>query len=363
MPLDEVERDARRFRQSLPGRRFKLLSGLLEISYDSGARVILEGPCDYAVESKTAGFLSLGRVTARVEAKKQKPEATPAPTDDRSGRFVVHTPTATITDLGTEFGVEVDQSGASQTHVFQGKVEMRANGEKDAANGPISLTESQSASVGAGQDVLVLVTRKAAHPESFVREIPKRVRIKLFNTGVNAAVGSPDQHWQVVARTDERGFQPRPAVVTEAGGSMWLVNQVDRSQWISLTGGESMAPNSVTYTFRTTFELAGVRPATAVVHGWFAVDNHLRAIRLNGRPVPVPKHGQEEFGFFHPFSIDRGFVEGVNVIEFDVDNGVDHQAARLTSPMGLLVELEGSVLSARPVPAARTTHREKATKK
>ena len=49
------------------GDTFALASGLMEITYDSGAKVILQGPVTYEVESKAGGFLSLGKLTARVE--------------------------------------------------------------------------------------------------------------------------------------------------------------------------------------------------------------------------------------------------------------------------------------------------------
>ena len=39
--------------------------------------------------------------------------------------FSVRTPTAIVTDLGTEFGVEVDKLGATQSHVFRGKIALR----------------------------------------------------------------------------------------------------------------------------------------------------------------------------------------------------------------------------------------------
>ena len=41
--------------------------------------------------------------------------------------FVIRTPTATVTDLGTEFGVEVTKDQQSHLHVFQGKVVVRAS--------------------------------------------------------------------------------------------------------------------------------------------------------------------------------------------------------------------------------------------
>ena len=38
--------------------------------------------------------------------------------------FVIRTPTATVTDLGTEFGVEVSKEGDTETHVFVGEVQI-----------------------------------------------------------------------------------------------------------------------------------------------------------------------------------------------------------------------------------------------
>ena len=49
------------------GDRFALSSGLMEITYDSGARVILQGPVTYEVESAAGGYLSVGKLTARLE--------------------------------------------------------------------------------------------------------------------------------------------------------------------------------------------------------------------------------------------------------------------------------------------------------
>ena len=51
------------------GRKYTLASGLMEIAYDTGARVILEGPCAYEVESKAGGCLTVGRLTAKVEKR------------------------------------------------------------------------------------------------------------------------------------------------------------------------------------------------------------------------------------------------------------------------------------------------------
>ena len=94
-----------------------LRSGLLELTYNTGTKVILQGPVTYEVESAVGGYLSLGKLTAKLE-KNDKRETLNAERSASSSSFIVHrssfavrTPTAIVTDLGTEFGVEVDQAG------------------------------------------------------------------------------------------------------------------------------------------------------------------------------------------------------------------------------------------------------------
>ncbi len=111
------------------GCRLDLAAGLLEVTYETGAKVILQGPCAYEVDSPSGGFLSLGRLTARVETKESPFRLPPS-------AFVVRTPTAVVTDLGTEFGVEVDRQGHTESHVFVGKVKVvSADALEDAGNG------------------------------------------------------------------------------------------------------------------------------------------------------------------------------------------------------------------------------------
>ncbi len=51
------------------GRKYALSSGLMEIVYDGGARVVLQGPCTYEVDSRAGGFLARGRLTAKLEER------------------------------------------------------------------------------------------------------------------------------------------------------------------------------------------------------------------------------------------------------------------------------------------------------
>lgn len=337
--------------------KYMLVSGLLEITYDSGAKVIVQGPCIYQVDSRVGGYLSQGRLTARVEKRGETAIVAAnqqlATGDPRSSSrfFTVRTPTAKVVDLGTQFCVEVDSAGVSMAHVCQGKVEVLAVGRNGAAGAkPIRLEKGESARVEVGKDQVARVVRQSGQPGPFVLQMPKRVRIKMFNTGVNLDVGQRDPHWQLVARSDNPRVTPLAAVVTDASPNPWLANQRDRSQWLTTVAS---TPNGVVFTFRTTFDLKGMRPSSAVLRGRFVADNHVSAIRLNGRDVSVPEHSYEDFSFLRSFSSNHGFVEGLNVLEIDVENlSPGANAPSHFNPMGLLVELEGSAMSAWPEPSA-----------
>ncbi len=118
------------------GRKYALSAGLMEVTYDTGARVILEGPCTYEIESAAGGYLARGKLTARVEKGERRVErgvkgeggrmkgetslATshqPLATNSNPQSlipnpfFAIRTPTAIVTDLGTEFGVTVSARG------------------------------------------------------------------------------------------------------------------------------------------------------------------------------------------------------------------------------------------------------------
>ena len=181
------------------GRKYELKSGLMEITYKNGARVILEGPCNYSVDSAAGGYLAMGKLAVRVEKKvasgqwlvaSAKPQAatpqslapdpqppTPPPSTLHSPLFTVSTPTAVVTDLGTEFGVEVSENGDTLSRVFQGAVRVDVIAGKAMEN--VVLHKDESARVVSDENgVRILRDEVGVAPLKFVRHIrviPKRI--------------------------------------------------------------------------------------------------------------------------------------------------------------------------------------------
>jgi len=194
------------------GQKCELASGLMEITYDTGAKVILQGPVTYEVESN-GGYLSVGKLTGKLEKKVaggQWPVArksddagsTPSLTTDHwplttssnpqsliPNPFVIRTPTATVTDLGTEFGVEVSKEGSTTSHVFRGSVKVQMISADGAVEGNARvLHENQSARVEKDTNHPTNANRITVFASSanFVREIPMRespfaAAVKMFD--------------------------------------------------------------------------------------------------------------------------------------------------------------------------------------
>ena len=114
--------------------RYGLEGGFAELRTVRGATVLLEGPCEFELVDDNTVYLHRGVVTARV------PES--------ALMFTIDTPTARVVDLGTEFGVEVKESGHTVAAVFQGRVELGESGESgEAAERKIDLRAGKQAYV------------------------------------------------------------------------------------------------------------------------------------------------------------------------------------------------------------------------
>lgn len=114
-----------------PGRLLSLAGGLAEIRFAGGASVVIEGPARLELLSAHSARLISGKLAAHV----------PEP----ARGFQVHCPQGKIVDLGTEFGMTVGGDGATDVHVFSGKVEAHAG-----SAAAVGIEERQSAQIAGG---------------------------------------------------------------------------------------------------------------------------------------------------------------------------------------------------------------------
>jgi hypothetical protein len=170
----EGSRPASHYERIFIGQRFNLDSGLVEITYDSGARVILQGPVTYEIDSNNGGYVFVGKLSGKIIAE--------------TGRgFTVRTPTAKIVDVGTEFALEVTPNGAVETVVFSGMITLAPVASREQKGGvatavpaaPQVLREGQAAKVVnvAPRSSNVAIPRiqavsKVAKSDRFVRTMP-----------------------------------------------------------------------------------------------------------------------------------------------------------------------------------------------
>jgi len=183
------------------GRKYALSSGLLEISYDTGATVILQGPVVYQVDSIAAGSLSVGKLTARLEkrgegrgegqgsekvasgqwlvASETNPKSQISksqisnPQSQNPTPFVVRTPTATVTDLGTEFGIEVRPDHQEDIVVLQGKVAVAVRSTNGVAPQAKVLLAGQAVHLEAASAAIQVEAARADVHRQFVRALPR----------------------------------------------------------------------------------------------------------------------------------------------------------------------------------------------
>lgn len=137
------------------GKVLRLDRGLAEIEFDRGARLILQGPAGLELISGNEARLLHGSLTARVP--------------ERARGFTVHSPWGKVVDLGTEFGLSVDDRGGTAVRVFQGTVVASPTGVGAREKPGLTLHQDQAARIE--DQAVALSSRREADDPRFVRAI------------------------------------------------------------------------------------------------------------------------------------------------------------------------------------------------
>lgn len=167
---------------------------------------------------------------------------------------------------------------------------------------------------------------------------------KLFNTGVDEQ-GNPlpeahaDPHYRIV-EIPEGELVDTNAFTLRAGFPVgpWMA-EGPLSRWIAPAADQSAGNAPGNYVYRTTFDLTGLDPTKALITGRWVSDNGGVDILINGVALGFTNPGNfNAWNESNDFTIDSGFVAGINTLDFIVNNaGAD------VNPTGLRVEMRGTV--------------------
>lgn len=112
------------------GQQLKLAKGVAEITFDSGAQVLLEGPASLDLHSAWEAALRRGTLKATVPAE--------------AIGFRISNASVEVVDLGTEFSMVADETGATEVFVLKGAVETSSRGASATNRSTLVLRETES---------------------------------------------------------------------------------------------------------------------------------------------------------------------------------------------------------------------------
>jgi hypothetical protein len=210
-----VAGDAPRLNAPLEPGWLKLRSGLVEVVFYSGARLVIEGPAELQIISASHGFCRVGRITVEV----------PPP----ARGFRIDTPQGTVTDLGTSFGLDVKE-GRTELHVFEGSVALQTateSGDHNLREGSGAVIENAASPRLIAADRPVFASLFDLQAKSAAAEALRFDRWKAASERLNGDPsllvrfdfeGAKPSHWQL-RNTCKRGAAMTDATIV---GCQWV---------------------------------------------------------------------------------------------------------------------------------------------
>ncbi len=183
----------------------------------------------------------------------------------------------------------------------------------------------------------------------------------LFNTGFDAdgnllADGEIDPHYVLIQVPDGSGFGSEAFVADSTrnpfANGLWMPNS-ETSSWIGPQIDQSTTSNETStgvYIYRTTFDLTGFNPEDASITGRWSTDNNGLDIRINGLSLGFTHSNGptlRAFQTFADFEVNDGFVEGINTLDFVIEN-LPLPPQLTVNPTGLRVEMTGTIMTPEP---------------
>lgn len=231
------------------GDHVALSSGMAKVTFECGAEVVLEGPCDFEIQSHMLGYLNSGKITADVPR--------------RAFGFAILSPGVEFVDLGTSFGVDIAADGRTELHVFEGEVLCSPSDAQDSGS-PIHVLANRAVefATGAGPNDIAMDTAPFSELMALRRhagEDAGRItgeRLALW-LAADAAVAIDDRgrvvSWQDVIYGDNVSAEDavqadataRPRLVKNAIGGRRAIRFDGHSDWLLTTPLETTDDQTV----------------------------------------------------------------------------------------------------------------------
>lgn len=177
----------------------------------------------------------------------------------------------------------------------------------------------------------------AATLASFAASIP------VYNTGVNNSGGllgntTVDTHYALISAPSPYATAYTGNGTDTLGGNPYL-DDGPNSRWINPSGWMGEWLPSGNYLYRTTFSLSGLNPSSALLTLKIASDNSCKVF-FNSVDTGITT-ATNGFISFATFTINSGFLSGLNTLDFLLNNAVDASVGNF-NPTGLRVEISGT---------------------
>jgi hypothetical protein len=203
----------------LLGEPLKIESGSMELQLNAGTKLVVEGPADWSVDGNNRVSLRAGKLMAHVP--------------EQAIGFTVQTLSATIVDLGTEFGVEVDSTGETSVQVLEGTVEFSSS-HKPARD---TKTESSVRRLQAGEAAKTVAAGQAIAATEFLPQKFTR-RVGHANSGgtrmvdLTTAIATQSSEYHPTILRAQMAIDGDPQTVCHT-------NPDDSSAWLQIDLGQS----------------------------------------------------------------------------------------------------------------------------
>ncbi len=145
----------------------------------------------------------------------------------------------------------------------------------------------------------------------------------IFNTGVDGsgaalADGAVDAHYRLTSNADSISTDAlvQDSTLFPIVAGPWIANEAD-SKWIG-PRTETSAAATGDYIYTLAIDLGGFDPATVRLSGEWSTDNEGQDVLLNGISTGFKNLGG--FTAYSTFNITGGFRDGVNELQFKVNN-------------------------------------------